>query len=360
MTESNILPFNFHVKGFFVFCTQMGFWNESGLFPSDNHPYTLGDSRGASPGRFFAFAFRASKGGMMKPIALDEITEDRATGKVAAIYEDMRQVLRSTQVNLIYRTLAVHEQYFSAAWDALRPNASIAYFERCADNLRMRMAPPMPPDVPDVGEELEDNFDYRPEDIGAVDGVLDIYNDANPKNLILAAALKGALNGMKIGGVRPGAESDTDELPKGPPSSMRGESLVDPAAVDASLGALYEEIRETTGGLGSVWRALGHHPAFLERVWPFLKEEMAKAGYRITVTQAQGAAAAAAQEFPFAVDLSRERVAALGLSESEIDVIDQKLDRFIHLIPRTNTLVLLMKAALVGEGKVRRKPFEGE
>ena len=139
----------------------------------------------------------------MKPIALDEITEDRATGKVAAIYEDMRQVLRSTQVNLIYRTLAVHEQYFSAAWDALRPNASIAYFERCADNLRMRMAPPMPPDVPDVGEELEDNFDYTPEDIGAVDGVLDIYNDANPKNLILAAALKGALNGMRIGGVRP-------------------------------------------------------------------------------------------------------------------------------------------------------------
>ena len=297
----------------------------------------------------------------MKPIALDEITEDRATGKVAAIYEDMRQVLRSTQVNLIYRTLAVHEQYFSAAWDALRPNASIAYFERCADNLRMRMAPPMPPDVPDVGEELEDNCGlFRPEDIGAVDGVLDIYNDANPKNLILAAALKGALNGMKIGGVRPGAESDTDELPKGPPSSMRGESLVDPAAVDASLGALYEEIRETTGGLGSVWRALGHHPAFLERVWPFLKEEMAKAGYRITVTQAQGAAAAAAQEFPFAVDLSRERVAALGHSESEIDVIDQKLDRFIHLIPRTNTLVLLMKAALVGEGRVRRKPFEGE
>ena len=338
----------------------MGSWNETGLFPSDNHPYTLGDSRGASPGRFFAFAFRASKGEMMKPIALDEITEDRAAGKVAAIYEDMRQVLRSTQVNLIYRTLAVHEQYFSAAWDALRPNASIAYFERCADNLRMRMAPPMPPDVPDVGEELEDNFDYTPEDINAVDGVLDIYNDANPKNLILAAALKGALNGMKIGGVRPGSDADTDALPTGPPASMRAEALVDPAAADDALGALYQGIREATGGLGSVWRALGHHPAFLERVWPFLKEEMAKAGYRITVTQAQGAAAAAAQEFPFAVDLSRERVAALGHSESEIDVIDQKLDRFIHLIPRTNTLVLLMKAALVGEGRVRRKPFEGE
>ena len=296
----------------------------------------------------------------MKPMTFDEITESSATGRVAAIYEDMRQVLRSTQVNLIYRTLAVHEDYFCAAWDALRPNASIAYFERCADNLRMRMAPPMPPDVPDVGEELEDDCGYSPEDIDAVDGVLDIYNDANPKNLILVAALKGALNGMKIGGIRPGSEADTDALPTGPPASMRAESLVDPSAVDDSLGALFQEIREATGGLGSVWRALGHHPAFLGRVWPFLKEEMSKAGYHITVTQAQGAAATAAQEFPFPVDLSRERVAALGLSENEIDVIDQKLDRFIHLIPRTNTSVLLMKAALVGEGRVRRKPFEGE
>ncbi len=296
----------------------------------------------------------------MKSIAFDEITEERATGRVAAIYEDMRQVLRSTQVNLIYRTLAVHEDYFCAAWDALRPNASIAYFERCADNLRMRMAPPMPPDVPDVGEELEDDFDYSPEDIEAVDGVLDIYNDANPKNLILVAALKGTLNGMKIGGIRPGSEADTSALPTGPPATMRAESLVEPAGVDDSLGAIFREIREATGGLGSVWRALGHHPAFLERVWPFLKEEMAKAGYLITVTQAQGAAAAAAQEFPFAVELSRQQVAGMGLTENEIDVIDQKLDRFIHLIPRTNTLVLLMKAALVGEGRVRRKPFEGE
>ncbi len=296
----------------------------------------------------------------MKSIDFDEITEERATGRVAAIYEDMRQVLRSTQVNLIYRTLAVHEDYFCAAWDALRPNASIAYFERCADNLRMRMAPPMPPDVPEIGEELEDDFDYSPEDIEAVDGVLDIYNDANPKNLILVAALKGALNGMKIGGIRPGSEADTFALPTGPPASMRAESLVEPTAVGDSLGTIFKEIREATGGLGSVWRALGHHPAFLERVWPFLKEEMAKAGYLITVTQAQGAAAAAAQEFPFAVELSRQQVAGMGLAESEIDVIDQKLDRFIHLIPRTNTLVLLMKAALVGEGRVRRKPFEGE
>ncbi len=299
-------------------------------------------------------------GKIVKPDVFDEIPEDRAAGEIAVIYADMRQVLRSVQVNFIYRVLAAHEPYFRAAWEALRPNASIAYFERCADSLRMRMTPPMPPDVPEVGEALEDECGYAPEDVEEVDGVLDVYNNANPKNLILAAALKGALNGVRMGGARPGADSDVGALPKGPPASMRAPTLADPAGADDALGALYEEIRAATGGLGSVWRALGGHPAFLERVWPFLKEEMAKPGFLITVTQAQGAAATAAQEFPFPVDLSRERAAALGLSEGEIDLIDRKLDRFIHLIPRTNALILLMKAALVGEGRVRRKPFEGE
>ena len=83
----------------------------------------------------------------MTGLLLDEISERASSGRVADIYEDIKQTLRTTQVNLIYRTLSVHEAYFAAAWEALRPNASITYFERCADSLRMRMTPPMPEDT---------------------------------------------------------------------------------------------------------------------------------------------------------------------------------------------------------------------
>ena len=83
----------------------------------------------------------------MSGLILDEISEQAASGSTADIYEDIKQTLRTTQVNFIYRTLAVHEAYFAAAWKALRPNASITYFERCADSLRMRMTPPMPEDT---------------------------------------------------------------------------------------------------------------------------------------------------------------------------------------------------------------------
>ncbi len=294
-------------------------------------------------------------------IELEEVPEEAARGRVAEIYEDLRQVLRSTQVNLLYRTLAVHETYLAAAWEALRPNASVAYFERCADSLRMRMVPPMPEDVPDHAEALED-LGHPEERVAEIARILDVYNYANPRNLILAAALKGALNGVKIGGVKPGFPDDLDPLPSGPPASMPTPRLVDPAKAPEKARGAFGRIRaESPGGvLASVWRAVGHWPEYVELAWAFVREEQKKKGFEITVSLSQGAAAAAAQEFPHPVGLDRARARALEISEAELDLIDKKLDHFIHLIPRTNSSILLMKAALVGEGKVRRKPFEGE
>ncbi|MDP6279945.1 MAG: hypothetical protein QGI11_15790, partial [Nitrospinota bacterium] len=68
-------------------------------------------------------------------------------------------------------------------------------------------------------------------------------------------------------------------------------------------------------------------------------------------------AGAAAQEFPYLVELTREKVEKLGIIEDEINLIEKKLDHFIRLIPQTNVSILLVKAAIAGEGKVRRKPF---
>ncbi|MBT4092551.1 MAG: hypothetical protein HOE85_01170, partial [Nitrospinaceae bacterium] len=147
----------------------------------------------------------------MTDLVLDEVSEKAATGRVSEIYEDIKQTLRTTQVNFLFRSLAVHESYFAAAWEALRPNASIVYFERCADSLRMRMTPPMPEDVPDFEEELEEECDYSEEQIKEINQILDIYNYINPKNLILVDALRGTLGGVKIGGITPGSMPPTSQ-----------------------------------------------------------------------------------------------------------------------------------------------------
>jgi len=296
----------------------------------------------------------------MSSLILDEISEQAASGSTADIYEDIKQTLRTTQVNFIYRTLAVHEAYFAAAWKALRPNASIIYFERCADSLRMRMTPPMPEDVPDLEEELEEECNYSEEEISGIDQLLDIYNYINPKNLILMDALRGTLGGIRIGGIKPGFDKDLELLPRGPYPSMAMSELVQTEGVSEEIAEVFEQIQNESGmrGIPSVWRALARYPEFVSRAWSFVREEKKKKGFEITVSLSQGAAGAAAQEFPYPVELSRNQVRELGCIDEEIDLIEKKLDHFIHLIPQTNVSILLMKAAIAGEGKVRRKPFE--
>ena len=296
----------------------------------------------------------------MTDLVLDEVSEKAATGRVSEIYEDIKQTLRTTQVNFLFRSLAVHESYFAAAWEALRPNASIVYFERCADSLRMRMTPPMPEDVPDFEEELEEECDYSEEQIKEINQILDIYNYINPKNLILVDALRGTLGGVKIGGITPGFDEDLESLPMGAFPGMASPELVQPRDAGGEVGALFDRIQKETGfgGVPSVWRALAKYPEMMTRAWDLVHEEMQKKGFDITVSLSQGAAGAAAQEFPHPVELGREKVLALGCNDDEINLIQKKLDHFIHLIPQTNVSILLMKAAGAGGGKVRRKPFE--
>lgn len=292
---------------------------------------------------------------------LEEIGEARASGRVAEVYADIRKVLRTTRTDLLFRVLAARGGYLAAAWEALRPNAATAYFERCADSLRMRMVPPMPADVPDLEEELDERG-YEEERIDAIAGVLDAYLYSLPKCLILAAALRGALNGVRIGGAAPGSPDDLAPLREGPPASMPTPDPVGPDGSPEALRGLYAEIAasDPSGAVPDVWRALGRHPEFAALAWPFVKQELAGKGFEVTVDLSRGAAAAAAQEFPHPVTLDRGKAAALGLAEAEIDAIDRELGAFIHLIPKTASSIHLMKAALLGEGRVRRKPFENE
>ncbi len=292
---------------------------------------------------------------------LEEVPEAAAVGRTAEIYKDIRATLRTTQVGLLFRTLAVHQAYFEATWATLRPNASISYFERCADGLRMRTIPPLPSDVPDHEEELE-GLGYSEDQVAEIAGVIEVYNYVLPKELMLAAALKGSLNGLKIGDVKPGFEEDLRPLSEGPPSSMRTPRLADPSLAEGETAGMFGDLQKRFGSefVADLWRALGHFPDYLELVLPFLEEEMAKKGFEITVSLSQGAAGAAAQEFPFPVDLSRERALETGCAGEELDGIDRKIDHLIHLIPRTHTALLFLKAAVVGEGRVRHIPFEGE
>ena len=280
-----------------------------------------------------------------------EVTEEQADGRIREIFSDVQSVIRSTQVGSLYRSLAVHENIFVQFWEKVRNNLTSQYFERCAQNVRMRMIPPMPEDVPDFEEELLDE-EYDDEKILSISRILDMYNYLGPKDLIFAIALKASLNGIGIGGTSPGSEYDLEVIPLGPPVEMPLPVLIDPKNLsDDFLNGVLAEKNEKV--IPDVWRALSNFPEFLKLISSFVLEQKSQKGFEITVDLSKGAAAAAAQEFPYEFVLETQE-----LSKDEILVLDQKLDCFIQVIPQTNVMIHLLRASLLGESRVRRDPFD--
>ena len=280
-----------------------------------------------------------------------EVTEEQADGRIREIFSDVQSVIRSTQVGSLYRSLAVHENIFVQFWEKVRNNLTSQYFERCAQNVRMRMIPPMPEDVPDFEEELLDE-EYDDEKIISISRILDMYNYLGPKDLIFAIALKASLNGIGMGGTSPGSEYDLEVIPLGPPVEMPLPVLIDPKNLsDDFLNGVLAEKNEKV--IPDVWRALSNFPEFLKLISSFVLEQKSQKGFEITVDLSKGAAAAAAQEFPYEFVLETQK-----LSKDEILVLDQKLDCFIQVIPQTNVMIHLLRASLLGESRVRRDPFD--
>lgn len=280
-----------------------------------------------------------------------EIKQEEASGRVKEIFSDIESVIRSTQVGFMFRSLAVHEDIFVLFWEMFRNNLTCKYFERCAQNIRMRMIPPMPEDVPDFEEELIDKG-YENHKILSISRILDMYNYLGPKDLIFAISLKASLNGMSIGGTSPGSESDLETLPLGPPEEMPNPVLVELKNIpDNFLDIVLEE--DKTKAIPDVWRALSNYPEFLELFGPFVLEQKSQEGYKITIGLSKGAAAAAAQELPYKFVLD-----TIKHNKDEILVLDKKLDYFIQKISETNVLIHLLRASLLGESRVRRDPFD--
>ena len=60
-----------------------------------------------------------------------EIPETEATGKVAEIYDDIRQTLDMSMVNTIWRNLALQEEVLEWVWYSLKPiykNGSVRHY----------------------------------------------------------------------------------------------------------------------------------------------------------------------------------------------------------------------------------------
>ncbi len=164
-----------------------------------------------------------------------EVAEDEAGASVAALYERLREALRTSFVPTVFRMLAVHEGYLAAVVDAVCATSAErrqSYTRRCLEL------------AADVAAQLQPRPVSTGEHTAAVAALITRYNVTNANGLLVLTALSATLDAPD--GVL------TTPLPQ------------------RSGRALEEDILMCHGGftVPGLWRELSHGwPDIAERAW---------------------------------------------------------------------------------------------
>jgi hypothetical protein len=195
------------------------------------------------------------------------IPETSATGDVAQLFADIRQVTGVQVVNLIWRHIAIFPGALACAWTAVRPIYESGAAMAAGNALRQRL--PLP-ELPPFARSALETVGVGEAEEAAVLNVLDSYNRSNAVNLAALTALLLKLDGKAV--ASPPAESPPPitEAPLGPLPKLLALGEMAPATA-----ALVREIdrlgaRLDDGILASMYRHLAHWPGFLALAYTFL------------------------------------------------------------------------------------------
>ena len=193
-----------------------------------------------------------------------EIPETEATGRIAEIYDDIRQTLDMSMVNTIWRSLALKEEVLEWVWSSLKPiyqNGSVGHYaSKLHSQINLDNVSPIPlPAFRILGVSDKDKDDLK--------NLMDDLAYSNAQNII---AFKALLNEHS-------QENDIEAIPpKG--GSRKKYDLPQPINLEdlsTDEKELFEEIRSIGGnvsvGFPPMWlRGLARYPSIMPLVWAIL------------------------------------------------------------------------------------------
>ena len=195
-----------------------------------------------------------------------EIPETEATGRVAEIYDDIRQTLDMSMVNTIWRSLALKEEVLEWVWSSLKPiyqNGSIRHYaSKLHSQINLDNVSPIPlPAFRILGVSGKDKDELK--------NLMDDLAYSNALNII---AFKALLN-------EPSQENDIKEFPpKGEPRKKyvlpKPINLEDLSTDEKEL---FEDMRSIGGtvsvGFPPMWlRGLAKYPSIMPLAWAILTQ----------------------------------------------------------------------------------------
>lgn len=198
---------------------------------------------------------------------LPEIKEDKADGHIAALYNDIRAVIGVPIVNLIFRYMATVPGCLEWTWETLRPLYISGYIPDAADVLTADVLPGQSADLSGPISKAA----LTPDDIIAIDRVLNSYGRANPMNAVGLQVINLALDHEPQSESVGYALSLTDDDLLSPSGLADLLPMIDPSTAPERVhNALQRLARQVHGGdtdvIPSLFRHFGAWPVFLEQL----------------------------------------------------------------------------------------------
>ena len=198
---------------------------------------------------------------MSDPVAA--ITEADATGEIAEIYADIREVLGVEVVNLIWRHLAIFPGALPWAWGALRP----LYVDGSVTTEALALHGDLDlPALPPLPAEVLASAGVAAADLGSIRNVLSAYDRTNAMALVALAALLVSLDTAPGGGAAPGGTRPASNAAIPLPKLLTLDAMAPATAtLVRTLNAL--GTRRPDAILASMYRHLAHWPGYLALAW---------------------------------------------------------------------------------------------
>ena len=281
---------------------------------------------------------------------VDETQADRHTVEA---YELITRKMRIGRVPLLFRALAA-EKALLPCWPLLRAAVRTRAFEEAADDLRTRAARAATElKCPLIETQLE-WAGYDLDEIDEIRGQVDVFHYQDPKLLMAAVTLLGALEPGGIGGTSRATARAQQRVPRGVPSDMDHIELV-PEDAPGLLGKTFRSIRAHLG-LGIVpddFRALGRWPKYLELAYGDARKRDTEPRALEAVAELGKLAEQFAQQLPVNVAVLPALEAA-GVDAARVRAL---LLRFRKALPELVLDLALFKVQLDGHEQSLESPF---
>lgn len=253
------------------------------------------------------------------------VSEVEASGDLERVYHEIRQTLRVTGVNLIFRKWGAQQGLLPAIWRAMQPIAELAAFESAADQLR-REAAELAREVGRLdaasAAQLGESQAFQ------VQRALELYHYINPKLLLFNAVVRLALAEERSANA---GESSGEVVEAGWPSGMYPMEMEDEQPEDARLQEVFSDIKQTLGLeiINSDYRTLALWPDYLTAVWQRLKPLVQLPHYEQVTGRLREAAQQQALSLPHPAGLSRQLLSSAGIDASAAAESSQKFEQLL-------------------------------